>query len=285
MKVGIKKILKKITNHNLGWKILKPLASLGNFLFSSRQIYLYEKKGTKERTLEINSLPNKFGLVTHEGPFAGLVYPSMKSVGSSLYPKIIGSYEKELWPIFDDIKNNNYSEILDIGCAEGYYAVGLARMFNNSIINAYDINEDARKLCREMADVNNVGERVKIHSHCTSEVLKNFNFNGTGLIISDCEGFEKEIFTQENVNNLSGCDLIIETHDFLDINISSRIKDLFKITHDLISIKSVDDIEKAHTYNFKVLENLSLEDRFVYLSEHRPSIMEWVICKSKMKNI
>lgn len=286
MKASIKKALEMIITSYIGWLMLKPFASLGNFLYLTRQNYLQENnKKDIGNDSEVRISPNKFGLVTHEGPFKGLVYPSMKSVGSSLYPKIIGSYEKELWPIFHDIKSNNYSEIIDIGCAEGYYAIGLAKMFNNSIINAFDINEVARELCREMAIINNVSERVKIHSQCTAEILRQFNFTGKGLIISDCEGFEKNVFNKENVNNLKGCDLIIETHDFLDINISSTIKDLFEKTHDLISVKSIDDIEKALTYDLKILENLSLEDKLMYLSEHRPSIMEWVICKSKLNNI
>ena len=286
MKASIKKVLEKIITTYIGWLILKPIASLGNFLYLSRQNYLKEnKKNDIGNSSEIRISPHKFGLVTHEGPFKGLVYPSMKSVGSSLYPKIIGSYEKELWPILNDIKSNNYSEIIDIGCAEGYYAIGFAKMFNNAIINAFDISKVARELCREMAIVNNVSQRVNIHSQCTSEILKKFNFNGKGLIVSDCEGFEKNVFNKENVNNLKRCDLIIETHDFLDINISSTIKDLFEKSHDLISVKSIDDIEKALTYNFKILENLSLEDKLMYLSEHRPSIMEWVICKSKLNNI
>ncbi len=285
MKEGIKKVLEKITTNQFGWKILKPLASIGNFLFLSRRLYIERNKVFKETPVRANVLSERFGLITLDGPFKSLIYPSMKSVGSSLYPKLIGSYEKELWPILNEFKTNDYSEILDIGCAEGYYAVGLARMFDNAIINAYDINYEARELCRKMADVNQVGDRVMIHSNCTSEVLENFNFKGRGLIICDCEGFEKELFNNENIDHLRNCDLIIETHDFIDINISVKIKELFIKTHDITSIKSIDDIEKTHTYYFKVLENLPLEEKLLFLSEHRPAIMEWVICRSRMKNI
>lgn len=283
MKKILKKSFNKIITYEFGWFILKPLAVLGNFIFLSKNNYLESNKTIKQGS-SIAIAPEKFGLITQEGPFKGLVYPSMKSVGSSLYPKLIGSYEKELWPILNEIKTNDYTDIIDIGCAEGYYAVGFARMFDNAIINAYDINVDARELCREMAVVNNVEDRVKIHANCSSEILQDFNFNGRGLIICDCEGCEKNIFSQNNVHNLKNCDLIIETHDFLDINISVKIKELFKNTHDLISIKSIDDIEKAHTYKFKLLDNFTLEEKLLYLGEHRPAIMEWVICKPKKKN-
>lgn len=280
MKERIKRVFKKIINTDIGWRILKPSAGLGNFLYLTRQNYLKEIKET-EKSSEVRISANQFGLITHGGPFEGLVYPSMKSVGSSFYPKIIGSYEKELWPILNEMKANDYSDIIDIGCAEGYYAVGFARMFENAIIHAYDTNFEARKLCREMSVINNVEERIKIHTNCSSEILEDFNFSRKGLIICDCEGCEKNIFTHKNLENMKNCDLIIETHDFLDINISVKIKELFKNTHDLISIKSIDDIEKAHTYKFKVLDKCTLEDKLLYLSEYRPKIMEWVICKPK----
>jgi hypothetical protein len=45
------------------------------------------------------------------------------AVGSALAPKLIGSYEAELHPIFDRIFRKPYKRVIDIGCAEGYYAV------------------------------------------------------------------------------------------------------------------------------------------------------------------
>jgi methylase of polypeptide subunit release factors len=74
---------------------------------------------------------------------------------------------------------------LDIGCAEGYYAVGLGLMFPKSKIIAYDIIEKARKLCRKMAEFNNIGDRIELRAKCTSEDLQNFEFDRKTLIICD----------------------------------------------------------------------------------------------------
>ena len=49
---------------------------------------------------------------------------------------------------------NNYEQILDIGCAEGYYAVGLARMFPNAFVKAYNSSPIARDLCNKMVQTN-----------------------------------------------------------------------------------------------------------------------------------
>ena len=59
------------------------------------------------------------------GPFAGMRHGDI-AVGSVLTVKLLGTYEKELWPIIDQIIATAYPLIIDIGAAEGYYAVGLA---------------------------------------------------------------------------------------------------------------------------------------------------------------
>ncbi len=283
MKFFIKQLLQKISQNRLGWFLFKPVVTLGTFLSKSRKGHLKKiKRGQSSEQTYVQKY--KLNLVTQSGPFKGLKYPFKDSVGSAIFPKLLGSYEKELWPtIYDLIRSNDYQEIIDIGCAEGYYAIGLGKIFKTSKIYAFDTDARARKLCRQMAEINHISERIHVKEKCTSKTLKKFNFQGKGLIICDCEGFEKDLFNSENVQNLHNCDLIIETHDFIDINISSVIKDVFQNTHDIYSVKSIDDIEKAHTYVHSALENASLEEKKYFFSEYRPAIMEWVVCKSRIK--
>lgn len=217
------------------------------------------------------------------GPFKGLRYSSLDAVGSALWPKLLGSYEKELHAIIYSFCRKQYSIIIDIGCAEGYYAIGFARRIPTSKIIAYDTDDKARRLCRKMARLNGVEKRVVIKALCDSGELKEFNFNrnGRGLIISDCEGYESQLFNASNVSNLKRCDLLIETHDFIDIYISTYIANLFSKTHDIIRIKSIDDIEKAKTYSFPETVDLDLNTKKFLYGESRPAIMEWIVCLSK----
>ncbi|MFQ3224327.1 MAG: hypothetical protein ACI8Z5_000575 [Lentimonas sp.] len=59
------------------------------------------------------------------GRFKGMHYPQKASVGSELDPKLLGSYESELVAIIHLILTQNDTTIIDIGCAEGYYAKGI----------------------------------------------------------------------------------------------------------------------------------------------------------------
>lgn len=215
------------------------------------------------------------------GPFKGMHYPVMQSAGSSLMPKLLGTYEMELQQVFNDFCAKKYSDIIDIGCAEGYYAVGMAMRLPYVNVHAFDTDPLARELCKKMAEANGVGERVNVKGTCSANTLQDFHFSGRGLVICDCEGYESRLFTKENLNNLRNCDIIIEIHDFLDLHISPKLKELIGSTHDILSIYSVDDLQKVHLYHLEELKSFSLEDRKELLAEERPTVMEWLICKSK----
>lgn len=216
------------------------------------------------------------------GVFSGMKYPEMSSTGSTLYPKLLGSYEKELESLFEKICNNQYSEIVDIGCAEGYYAVGLGMRIQNAKIFAFDTNIKATQQCIKMAKINNISERLIIGGFCDAETLKNLPFRERALIISDCEGYEKDLFNKDNVFALSCHEFLIEVHDLVDIETSSYLREIFEATHNIEVYSSIDDIKKAQTYSYKELEGLSLNMKWWILREGRGSVMEWFYMTPKL---
>lgn len=285
MKNFIKKILIIGVKNETLWKILRPLSVLGLFIDYSRRTndLAYIRKLQELHFLKSKIVKDLFNsLKVLNGPFKGMKYPKADSYGSAIFPKLLGSYEMELWNCIEKAKLQDYSEIINVGCAEGYYAVGFAQNTHIAKIYAYDSKEKARVLCKEMAELNGVDKKMIIRSTMTAEELGKFKFTSKGLVICDCEGFEKQLFNQKNIENLKNCDLIIETHDFIDIEISTYIRELFKQTHSLESIKSIDDIQKTLNYKFNELNDLSLEVKKTVLREGRPAIMEWLICKSKI---
>lgn len=272
----LKTIIQQLISIGIIWRIVKKTARISGKLVDYRKlIETTQSLGTKE--IAKIFIGNK----VLNGPFKGMIYPKHDSVGSSLMPKLLGSYERELHSQFSLLAQNDYTEIVDVGCAEGYYAVGLATMFPTSTIHAFDTDKKAQILCEKMAQVNGVSDRVKVESFLSPGRLRDIKFTGRGLIICDCEGFEKELFDQDNVGTLANCDLIIETHDFIDIEISGCLKRLFGNTHHVSSIFSTDDIQKVHAYQYKELTHLSPYLKKKVLAENRPAIMEWLILTPK----
>jgi hypothetical protein len=214
-------------------------------------------------------------LTVRHGIFRGLKYPAEQSVGSVLIAKLLGSYEQELQPLLQRLAAQNYSEIVDIGCAEGYYAIGLGRLFPASKIFAYDTNPEGVRLCRLMAQANGVEPRLVTGSFCDAAVLQNLPLTRRALVVSDCEGYEKNLFTPETVRALTKHDVLIEVHDFVDLTISSKLRAVFESTHHLEIITSVDDVKKAQTYDYPELATFDLAQRKILLAEYRVSIMEW----------
>jgi len=283
MKKRIKLLLIRLIQNDTFWKIIKPFSNMGYFLFRKRKHHEFIQN-QKARQASLMQILNHSVEVLN-GPFKGMKYPELNSVGSTLYPKLLGSYEMELHKQVEDLISNNYSEIIDVGCAEGYYAVGMAMRCKTAHVYAFDINEKARQQCKEMALLNGVDQRVFVKTEFTPEKLLNFKFSGKGLIICDCEGFEKTLFNTSNISNLKNCDVLIETHDLIDIEISTYLKDLFKNTHNIISVYSKDDIQKALDAEFSELDKLNLNSKLEILKENRKAIMEWLICKPKTASI
>lgn len=273
---ALKNLIVYLVSSDAGWLFLKPFARLGSFMLRAKNEIEQSRKLLVEQRFHEDLSASAFQeRKVLYGPFKGLQYPSYNSIGSALYPKLLGSYERELHATFEELGQYDFSEILNVGCGEGYYAVGLARKFPNSRVFAYDIDPHALHLCQQMVDLNKVTGRVFLKSQMGASDLKRFKFTGTGLIVCDCEGFEMRLFNACNLVNLKQCHLLIEIHDYIDINISSILSKLFLTTHTCRVIKSLDDIEKAKTYDYEETKDMDLATKKKLFGECRPAIMEW----------
>src|SRR5438445_9468790 len=71
------------------------------------------------------------------GPFQGLTYVSTAR-GSSIGPKLLGTYEIELREVVEEIIRRGYKTIINIGAGEGYYGVGLAKRMPDARVICFD---------------------------------------------------------------------------------------------------------------------------------------------------
>ncbi len=221
------------------------------------------------------AIVGRHGLVVQQGPFAGMQYVH-KAAGSSLLPKLLGCYEAELHETIAEVFSFKYTRIVDIGCAEGYYAVGLAVQLPDVEVFAFDIDAKARELCVEMAVVNCVADRVFVAGECGSQHLDTLIKDRT-LVICDCEGCELNLLDPNVVPSLSSCDVLVELHDFIHRTISSTILSRFSSTHNISLIVSQDRNPDAYAE----LRDLSDWDKRVAVAEFREERMQWAFMKSR----
>jgi hypothetical protein len=93
-----------------------------------------------------NTLLQLQGTQVMHGPLTGMDFLSQSAEGCHV-AKIIGTYEQPLQPYISDAIDQKYETILNIGCAEGYYAVGMARAMPKTKIWAFDLDANAQKVC------------------------------------------------------------------------------------------------------------------------------------------
>lgn len=181
--------------------------------------------------------PNQTGTATVlEGPFKGMkfIYPIMEG---SLLPKVMGSYEQELHPFFLDVAaKKSYTTFVDIGCADGYYAVGIARLMPHISVEAYDTNVKARVRCLENAELNHVSSQIAMHEAFQGQQFEKLPAGKT-LILCDIEGAEEELLDPNKYPALKALDIIVELHEVFRPGILKRVTDKFKMTHNITFVE------------------------------------------------
>lgn len=297
IKQRIKNLLKKYLplsarkQREIEKNLVNQIAGIREVINSMTQSYIKNTDSPQiyqmpEWERKIREILEKENLIVQSGPFRGMRYPSFTATGSSLYPKLIGSYEREIHNFIQKILVKKYDFIFDVGCAEGYYAIGLAYKLKNigrsTKIMAFDTNKEAQRMCRDMCETNDVEDIVEIQAWCTPKYLESFDFGKKSLIIADCEGFERELFNKKNAQNLKNVDMLVEIHDWCQDEIMTLdyLKDLFEGTHKIELIYGIDDYEKAYTYNYPETATFPISERFLIFQEGRRRLGEWLFLEA-----
>jgi hypothetical protein len=145
------------------------------------------------------------------GPFRGMFYLD-ETVWGPITPKWAGAYEMELEDVIADIVRQGHDRIVNLGCAEGYYAVGLALLNHEPKVFAFDVDPIARKQARRLARLNGVCGRVRVFGACTHFKLNQF-ITGKTFVVCDIEGHELVLLDPVKVPGLKEADLLIEVHE------------------------------------------------------------------------
>lgn len=213
------------------------------------------------------------------GPFTGLRYVSRHSWTWPV-PNLVGSYESELHGEIERLIAERPHRVVNIGAAEGYYAVGLARRLTDATVYAFDVDPAAREICADMARLNGVQDRVVIRGECNASDLQELGGPGV-LIISDCEGCELDLFRPDVAPALAQSTALVEMHDFVDPTISQTLLSRFAKTHRAVVINS-DPVKDAGPW--EALRGLSATDQALAIDEQRPLNpypMQWAVLRPR----
>lgn len=286
-----RELVKRVVSIDILWFVFKPFAHLFEAMKNLRNQVEVERRGIVPNNSSAlkDEEARKFAetkalfsdLAVKNGPFKGMKFPDFSDRGSGNFPKLFGSYERQLHDLLEEIFKNNYSEIINVGCEYGYYAIGCALRMPNATIYAYDTLVSCQEECKKNAAINNVDDRVIVAATCTAKTLQEFKFKTKGLVISDCEGYEKQLFTKENMSNLTNCDVLVEVHDFDDKLTGEYLRNVFAQTHDIRTFDSLSDHVKVGRYIYPELNHLNYDQKLYLLEEGRGATMEWYFFSPK----
>jgi len=230
-------------------------------------------------TKNYNNFINSIGTDIINGPFKGMKYIS-ESVGSCHMPKILGIYENEIYPTLLNFLSNS-DLFVDIGAAEGYYAVGSAIKYPNLNVIAFEMDKIGRQYISNLKKRNNVDnvEIRKKFSNVDFFSIQKSAYNRITYLI-DIEGEEINIFSKYH-NHFNNSYFIIEIHDRVSNNIESYLKRFFSNSHNtyLIPIKdrSISDLSIKIPTLLKLFKNKLIYKHL--LSEWREYEQSFLVCE------
>lgn len=227
--------------------------------FFHRHAVRLRRKAGEEYAATVNN-------IVQRGIFPGMKLSPSLAWGADKFAMLSGQYEQELYPIIAQAAKGNYPCFIDIGCANGFYAVGFAMIAPGCPVIAYDIDDGARQMTTRNAQLNGVADRLEINGLADHQELQSrITRLGGAFLLCDIEGAEVELLDPEACPALLKCDLLVELHGDT-VAVARLLTDRFATTHDVVPIA------RSPRNPFDLHEDIKVSfenDAWIVLSEGR----------------
>jgi len=223
-----------------------------------------------------NTLLSKEGTLVNRGPLKGLNFISNSAEGCHA-AKLLGTYEQPLQPFIESAIQTGYQTILNVGCAEGYYAVGMSLRMPTTQVMAFDIDAKARETCTVLAQKNHVTDRVIVGGLFNPEDFSAYTDQRV-LVMCDIEGAERELLDPVEAPALKGMDIIVESHECLIPGVTQLLIGRFKDSHQITIVK--DDGQRRLENPPEWFFSLAHLDQLLATWEWRSGPTPWLVMKS-----
>lgn len=216
------------------------------------------------------------GGAVRQGPFAGMRYVRI-SQGSAYIPKLLGIYERELLSQVETLIARRPALIVDVGAAEGYYAIGLAVRLAQARVLAFEMEQRGQEALREMAAMNGVSSRLEVRGKCeASDLSLALEGETSAVVVCDVEGYEEHLLDPVAVPALRHTAILVELHDFLVPGITETLKKRFEATHHITHIWQ--EPRSREEFPWRTIGTALLPSSYLdwAVGEWRPVRMAWL---------
>jgi hypothetical protein len=206
-------------------------------------------------------------------------FGNTKNLQAGIAQKLLGVYEVELTDRLEELNKNNYEWIVNIGAAEGLYSMQFAKTWKTIPVYSFEQDYSTRQLLRDVKRINK-SDNVVVLGEFKTGYMSEFATGSRGLIFSDCEGFEKELFASDATPLLSNIDLVIETHDHLVANTHDALVNQLGSTHKVFQINQLTLQQRCSLVSDSSFRALSAKTQMKLLDENRHPSNRWLIALS-----
>ncbi|TWT66981.1 hypothetical protein Pla123a_44100 [Posidoniimonas polymericola] len=225
--------------------------------------------------------PGNMKISVLSGPFQGMRYLD-EVVWGSITSKWLGSYEIELDEALTQLAAPPVDTVIDVGCAEGYYAVGAALMNASAKVYAFDVDPFSRRQVSRMSVLNGVADRVVVGKFCSHSDLQQLSSRGTTLVICDIEGGEVELLDPVKAPCLRDCDVLVEVHEASQASheVELLLKRRFAATHKITTVRARSREAWIERDAPNLLETHDRDFLQAATDEHRGNGQTWLAMRS-----
>lgn len=228
-----------------------------------------------------------FDGVIKEGPFSGVILPNRMSWGSSDQASmILGLYEREVMDVITSL-DSSISIFVDIGAADGYYAVSSIKknIFSKAI--CYELTKQGRQVIKENAILNDVEKNIEIRGQASSGFFNEIECHDLekSFFLMDIEGAEFDLLDEKALNKLRKSHLLIELHAKRVEQGELKLKNLLSMATRYFATEII-ETSSRDPYKSIALKEANLSDNEVWIlcAEGRKKRGKWLYLIPKNAN-
>jgi hypothetical protein len=266
------KLARVIRRDGFGWFVMRVVAMALN--------QKMEIQRAKDKAWNI--LSEKYHLTVAYGPLKGMQLSDDTWWSSNdKITQLLGIYECHVMDQLINFSKDGSERFIDLGAADGYFAVGMAygNFYDN--IYAFEINKSGQDSIKSSADLNHCSEKICIRGKADATEISSILGDGikTSILI-DIEGFEYELLDDSLLNVLQNHFVICELHPWGAEGGYTLEKSLIERASRIFNVKII----QRDCYNpncFDEFKNLTDEERLIAVGEGRGKNMNWLVLTPK----
>lgn len=252
--------------------LARVVRSLDQATYFRRAVGLYRRRLSQKIFAQCE------GTIQH-GPFTGMHWLDNPCRGRSEQGvMILGLYEQEVATNLIEAPAR-FRVFVDVGAADGYYAVGLLHCGRVDRCVAFETIPKCREAISRLAAENGVADKIMVLGTASDQfvdTLRDHNINShESMFLIDIEGAEFKILTEEVFAFLKDSQIVVETHAHIYPDPEGEMKRLLQrasMTHR----STIWYPGPRNPWTLKELDRFPEIDRWILCSEGRFEVQRWI---------